>query len=138
MLEAHGVVVAPSLERLDLGESDRLTGSGTPRGNLFALDIDTSCDALQVEAEMATVTLRGQRCVVFAYAPGTPWGSGPTCDCLASLGACGGAHAFAPTVEAELSVPWPGQLDSNPQGMTALLSSRSQHAAPDAARVDPA
>jgi hypothetical protein len=55
VLEADGVVVAPSLKGLDFGERDRLDGPGTPRGNVFALDIEASSDTLQVELENATV-----------------------------------------------------------------------------------
>jgi hypothetical protein len=63
VLKAYGVVVAPSLEGLDLGERDRLDGPGTARGRLFALDIEASCDTLEVELQKATVATCRQRCV---------------------------------------------------------------------------
>jgi hypothetical protein len=66
VLEANGVVVAPSLKGLDFGERDRLNGPGTARGNLFALDIEASSDTLQVELEDATVATYRQRCVLLS------------------------------------------------------------------------
>lgn len=66
VLEAHGVVVAPSLKGLDLGERDRLDGPGTARGNLFALDIEASCDTLEFELQKATVATCRQRCALLS------------------------------------------------------------------------
>jgi hypothetical protein len=66
VLEADGVIVAPSLKGLDLGERDRLDGPGTARGNLFALDIEASCDTLEVELQKGTLATGRQRCVLLS------------------------------------------------------------------------
>jgi hypothetical protein len=46
VLEADGVVVAPSPEVLGVRELDGLLGSQPAPGDFFAFDIQTSCDAL--------------------------------------------------------------------------------------------
>jgi hypothetical protein len=46
VLEADGVVVAPSPEVLSVGELDGLLGSQSTSGDVFAFDIQTSCNTL--------------------------------------------------------------------------------------------
>jgi hypothetical protein len=58
MLEAHGVVVAPSLEFNRVAEVQRLAGAGAVAGNLFALDIEASVDMLEEETQFASRTVR--------------------------------------------------------------------------------
>jgi len=46
VLEADGIVIAPSLEALCVRELDGLLGSQPSPGDFFAFDIETSCNAL--------------------------------------------------------------------------------------------
>jgi hypothetical protein len=47
VLEANGISVAPSVEAVSVDEGGRLHGAQSAFGDLFAFDIEASCDALE-------------------------------------------------------------------------------------------
>jgi hypothetical protein len=58
VLEADDVVVAPLLEAVKVDECDRLSGVNSSPGNLLALDIQASLDALEVELDKPLLAMR--------------------------------------------------------------------------------
>jgi hypothetical protein len=69
VLEADGVVVAPSLEVLGVCELDRLVRSQSAPGNIFSFDIETSRNALQEEPDYSPPAFGAQGSSAVRHCP---------------------------------------------------------------------
>ncbi len=65
VLEADGIVIAPSSEAVGAGEDEGLHGLKSTLGHIFAFDIETSVDALEKELDPTSMAMGTEKPAVF-------------------------------------------------------------------------